>query len=122
MSEKAKRPTIPVYRTTANGVEEREMDVEVFNSLSGDKYGWKKKADEPEEVKNLKAAPNDTGAGSGNTVVPAPVKTNAVEVAKQIYAAESVEAVNALIPEGETRKTILDAAEKRKAQLAGENE
>lgn len=44
----------------------------------------------------------------------------AAELVKQIKAAETVEAVNALLPEGEERKTVLAAAEERKTALAGQ--
>jgi len=53
------------------------------------------------------AGSDDSGAGSGAS------KLNAKELIEKINEAESAEAINALIPEGEARATVLKAAESR---------
>lgn len=94
---------------------EREFGHSEWQQLPEHKYGWKKKAEEPKEVSDLK---NKTAQGGGSTGTTEETKVNAADLATQILAAETIEAVDALVPDGEERKTVLQAAEKRKEQLA----
>jgi hypothetical protein len=110
-------------KATRNG-STREFDLEIWKQLPENKYGWKAVADEPREVKKLKDAASDNtadpGAGTGNgddTKVPQE-KLNAIDLSKKIYEATTIEEVDALVPDGETRKTVLQAAEARKQEIA----
>lgn len=116
MSKAKAAEKISAYR----GEQTREFDRHIWDQLPADKYGWKRKADKPEEVSNLEKGstskkPSDKNGSSVKGKEEK--KLNASELAKQIYAAESAEGVDALVPDGETRATVLKAAEARKEQL-----
>ena len=89
----SKEKTIKVYRDG----DSRDFTIEAWDSLPPGKYGWTKKADEPEEVEHLKAA----------------------DLIEMINKAKTADAVNALLTDGETRSTVLNAADARKGELAG---
>lgn len=108
-----KQETIKVRRGTVT----REFEMDAWKQLPEDKYGWKPVAEAPPEVKNLTGGtPPADNTGTEDEAG----KLNAADLAKKIYEAETVEAVDALVTKDEARKTVLDAAAKRKEQLQGQ--
>ena len=63
-------------------------------------------------------APGNESPAAESQADKQPEKVKAADLILQINAAETAEAVDALLPEGENRKTVLDAVEARKAQLS----
>lgn len=94
------------------GSEKREFATEAWNALPASKYGWKKATEVPEEV--AETVKEETGKPA---TAPEEKAMNVKELSALINEAKTVEDVDKLVPEGEDRVTVLNAAKARKEQL-----